>query len=381
MIAASAPWLASVGVHAALLVGAVALWRASLPGPAAVGDLLATAGPSERRGTVTPLALLRSTEPARPLAQPQPAAVQSPSTLTFARPTPPPPIPPAPTPAPTPVAPSPAPLAPPAPSTPQRPAPPTQPAPPDRQADPSDPQQRPAAPAGPAAGQGAGSGSGARLHDPDAPNDQPEAQRRAVSFAGLVAGEGERPPESVVYVVDASGPMVTTLREVFAELTRSIESLDAGQRFSVVLFQGEPAPSGDGEHRSVVLTFSPQPVPATRGSKDRAAAWLAAVRPVGPSRPLDGIRAALTMRPEVVFVLSRAIQRTGGPTPAVGQALRELDGLNPRSDLSGKRPVSIKTVQFVDPDPVGLMRAIAAEHGQGGAARLESNHRVLTPRR
>ncbi|MBA4040169.1 MAG: hypothetical protein C0468_07630, partial [Planctomyces sp.] len=93
MIAASAPWLASVGVHAALLVGAVALWRASLPGPAAVGDLLATAGPSERRGTVTPLALLRSTEPARPLAQPQPAAVQSPPTLTFARPTPPPPIP------------------------------------------------------------------------------------------------------------------------------------------------------------------------------------------------------------------------------------------------------------------------------------------------
>lgn len=363
LIAASAPWLASVGVHAALLVGAVALWRASLPGPAAVGDLLATAGPSQRRGTVTPMALLRPSEP--------PPAPLTPLTPTA--------------PAPTPIVPPPRPDPPPHPRpdlvapTPVTVPPPTPPPPP-----PALPAGAPTRPTTAAGSQGSDAPSPAQLRDQDAPIDAPAAQRKAVTFAGLVAGQGESPPESVVYVVDASGPMVTTLREVFAELTRSIESLDAAQRFGVVLFQGEPPPpggAGDAEQRSVVLTFSPEPVRATRDNKDRAAAWLSAVRPVGPSRPLDGIRAALTMRPEVVFVLSRAIQRTGGQSPAVGQALRELDRLNPRSGLSGRRPVSIKTVQFVDPDPIGLMRAIAAEHGEGGPGRLEANHRVLTPAR
>jgi len=44
--------------------------------------------------------------------------------------------------------------------------------------------------------------------------------------------------------------------------------------------------------------------------------------------------------------------------------MAELDRLNPSARGAG-RPAVIKTIQFLDDDPTGILRAIAAAHAPG----------------
>ena len=175
----------------------------------------------------------------------------------------------------------------------------------------------------------------------------------AVKFAGLHGGT----VRSVVYVVDASGPMVTSLPLVLAEVGRSIAQLSPRQRFGVVVFRR----GGPG-----VEAFSRELVRATPGAKARLGDWLARVEPEGSSAPLEGLRAALEMEPEAVFLLSRGIQRSGGGAWELGleRTMAELERLNPR-DPQGRRRTVIKTVQFLHEDPTGIMQRIGTEHGGG----------------
>lgn len=194
------------------------------------------------------------------------------------------------------------------------------------------------------------------------------AGQTGVSFAGLTA-VGAR-ARSVVYVVDASGPMVTSLPWVIAEVQRSIDALAPTQRFGVVLFQD----TGTGAR---VRTFDARLNDATTRQRARLAAWLAHAAPSGKSSPLDGLRAALALRPQVIFLLSRSIARSGGGEWGDGldATLRELDRLNPINPATGERPVLIRTIQFLEPDPTGTMQAIARAHG--GAASTSEADRVI----
>jgi len=75
-------------------------------------------------------------------------------------------------------------------------------------------------------------------------------------------------------------------------------------------------------------------------------------------------------RPQVVFLLSRSIARSHGGQwegglPAI---LKQLDTLNPPDPATGRRPTTIKTLQFLEPDPTGTMQAIARIHGSGGSS-------------
>ncbi|MCW5766952.1 MAG: VWA domain-containing protein [Phycisphaeraceae bacterium] len=197
------------------------------------------------------------------------------------------------------------------------------------------------------------------------------APARSVSFGGLTAS-GVR-ARSVVYVVDASGPMVTTLPEVFAEVQRSVAALAPTQRFGVVLFRDE----GSSTRAPSVLTFNDRLLDAVDRQRARLGEFLSAVQPVGRSNPLDGLRAALAMRPQVIFLLSRSIARSGGGVWDLGEAatMAELDRLNPVDPATGRRPVVIKTIQFMERDPTGIMLRIAREHGDGDPTR---DHRVLS---
>lgn len=177
---------------------------------------------------------------------------------------------------------------------------------------------------------------------------------RAVTFGGL----GASSVRSVVYVVDGSGPMVTSLPIVLAELERSISRLSPTQKFGVVIFrrQGDGSPSAE--------SFAPVLMRATPSARQLLRDWLAAVEPVGRSSPLAGLEAGLALRPDAIFLLSRSIQRSGGGVWDAGPevTLARLDQLNPVNPSTGRRGVLIQTIQFLDEDPTGTMQAIAAAH-------------------
>ena len=191
------------------------------------------------------------------------------------------------------------------------------------------------------------SGAFARLGLDDAP--------AGVTFAGL----GASTARSVVYCVDCSGPMVTSLPMVLGEVRRSVARLAPTQKFGVVLFRSR-------EGRAEVMTFSPSLLRATVSAQERLDNWLASADPSGKSCPLIGLEAALSFKPDAVFLLSRSIERSGGGVWELGlqATLSRLEALNPALP-GGKRAALIQTIQFVDDDPTGVMQAIALAHGGG----------------
>ena len=184
----------------------------------------------------------------------------------------------------------------------------------------------------------------------------------AVTFAGLGASSAR----SVVYAVDCSGPMVTTLPLVLAEVRRSVSRLSPTQKFGVILFRR----NGDAP---VVETFAPVLVRATPTARDRLDQWLSSAEPSGRSSPLAGLEAAISLHPDAVFLLSRSIDRSGGAVwdGGLNATMARLDQLNPR-DISGRRPIVIQTIQFLDEDPTGTLQAIGTQHGTG-----KSGYRVI----
>jgi hypothetical protein len=226
---------------------------------------------------------------------------------------------------------------------------------------------------------------GLRPWQPPSGETAADAPGAAVSFAGL-SSQGEV-ATTVVYAVDVSGPMVTAMPLVEIELIRSIHGLSPGQRFNIVAFSdlaGEPA----------VRQFSPQMVASSREELYRMRAWFRGLSVGGASNPIDGLKKALQVAGEaqdqaakgaattpgraVVFLLCRSINRTSGNDSRLDAArdLAELDRLNPLDTRSGKRRAVIKTIQFIEPDPTGVLEQIAIEHGGAGKA---PNNRVITP--
>ncbi|MCA9300522.1 MAG: hypothetical protein KDA28_15735, partial [Phycisphaerales bacterium] len=86
----------------------------------------------------------------------------------------------------------------------------------------------------------------------------PRVRTSGASFAGLRA----RKAASVVYVVDASGPMASSLSFVFDELRRSVARLGPSQTFQAIIFRD----TGEGP---TTIAFPAKPAPAnelnTRG--------------------------------------------------------------------------------------------------------------------
>lgn len=189
-----------------------------------------------------------------------------------------------------------------------------------------------------------------------------------VSFAGLASARAI----TVVYVVDASGAMVTSLKFVLPELERSIAALAPSQQFQVIFFRdrspraGEPAAGVRFDAFGAPAGARPSLIRASVDQRAAVAAWARTMAPTGRSVPLDGLRAALALKPDVVFLLSRSIRRSGpdeGWSGGPEEVLRELDRLNPRDPETGRRAAVIKAIQFLDDDPSGVMQAIGREHG------------------
>ncbi len=188
---------------------------------------------------------------------------------------------------------------------------------------------------------------------------------KPVSFAGLNSTRASR----VIYVIDASGSMASTLAWAAKEVRRSVEGLDATQSFQVIVSREV----GELSRPDFFAGYAGM-AESTPANRRRLAEWLDAIRAGGRSNPLTAIDAAFSLRPDLVILLTRSIKRTGGGEWGAGvdATLQALEKLNPRE--SGQlRRVVIKAVQFLEDDPTGLLQEVARRHGDG-----PGSYRVMT---
>ncbi len=204
---------------------------------------------------------------------------------------------------------------------------------------------------------------------PPTPPQDPKA-----SFAGVEANPARR----IVYLIDGSGPMAASLTFIKAELASSVARLNPDQNFQVIVFR---QPASGGTSGAAPLSYyymnangEPDLTAANVSAKGNVRAWIDSVSPVGKSEPLMGIEAALRLQPDIIFLLARGIARSGGIDieQRNQQVLAMLDRINPKQMMGG-RLARIKTIQFLEDDPTGLMQAIAREHGDG-----EGSYRLVT---
>jgi hypothetical protein len=202
---------------------------------------------------------------------------------------------------------------------------------------------------------------------PKPPADAP-APSKEIAFAGLKAKRASR----VVYVVDASGPMVSHWAWAGTQLRTSLARLDQTQQFQVLVTRLLPAASGQSatSRTPEVIAFTDADGDSLHAARPTtiasAVVWLGNQRIRGAPDPLPGLARALALKPDLILLLSHSFEQ--GLSANVGRTkdavLAELDRLNPRQS-DGRRAVVIKTVQLGGDDPTGLLQAIALEHGDG----------------
>lgn len=171
----------------------------------------------------------------------------------------------------------------------------------------------------------------------------------------------------IVYVVDASGSMISALPVVIDELAASVERLSEAQWFQVLLFQDGQVLAAQGASGN-----SESLLRATPENKRAALRWARSVRAARAADPLPALEHALSLQPDAVFLLSKGVEETDAvASTAAGmeritrrnrEALSRLDRINPPA-AGGARRVAIKVLHFMDDDRGGLLAAIGRLHG------------------
>jgi nucleotide-binding universal stress UspA family protein len=181
-----------------------------------------------------------------------------------------------------------------------------------------------------------------------------------VRFAGMGASNAE----SIIYVVDASGSMVSTFPFVLDRLEQSVSKLATTQRFQVIFFQRDEAVVAP--HPEDDQTLKPKRlIRATKENVRRVLQWSRAVKPAGIGNPVRALQTAAALKPDAIFVLSSVSTGAGVWKPDRDQVLAELEKLNPADPGTGRRPIVIKTIQFINDDPARILRSIGETFGGG----------------
>jgi hypothetical protein len=192
------------------------------------------------------------------------------------------------------------------------------------------------------------------------------AAASAVAAPEFFGAKGEREATRIVYVVDASGSMVSSLPSVVKELKRSLQQLGQGQWFQVLMFR-----EGSVERPSGLWGVAEDAlIRATDENRRAVYRWLDGVVASRRGDPGPAIERAMEFRPDLVFLLSKGILDGARGSEEVTRSrddlLERLEQLNPRRGPEGRRRTTIKVIQFFDNDPGGVLHAIAERHG--GAA-------------
>jgi hypothetical protein len=107
--------------------------------------------------------------------------------------------------------------------------------------------------------------------------------------------------ESFAYVVDSSGSMASrgSLDVAKREMWASLNQLPPDARFAIIFYNLRATTFSDPQGRKGLM-------PATVTNKARARAQMASIVPDGGTDHLTALRAALALRPEVIFFLTDA---------------------------------------------------------------------------
>lgn len=179
----------------------------------------------------------------------------------------------------------------------------------------------------------------------------PQPRQGTAKFAGLTGTNARR----IIFVVDASGSMITTFGIIIEELARSIDALVPQQSFQIMFFQ---------KNEAVIVPPEDRLIKAVTTEKVRVLSWIRDhIIPMGRSNPIEAIRAALALKPDLIFLLSNDITGSGQFEIDQDDLLATLDRLNPIDAGTGRRRTQIQCVQFLDPDPLNTLKKIALEHG------------------
>ncbi len=175
-------------------------------------------------------------------------------------------------------------------------------------------------------------------------------QTDTASFFGVSGSDVRR----VVYCIDASGSMIRSLPMVLEHLGRSMDQLKPPQRFSVVFFQDNEAVP--------MPNFASMPL-ATLDNKRAVIRWMHQdIVPLGRSNPSRALELALSLKPDVIFLLSENITGAGPFEIEADRLLEALEDQNPIQS-NGTRATTIKCIQFLEEDVLGVLRQIAEAHG------------------
>ncbi len=177
------------------------------------------------------------------------------------------------------------------------------------------------------------------------------APGESATFVGIRSTNARR----IVYVIDASGSMIRSLKIVLEELARSLDALAGPQSFGIIFFQGDEA---------LMVPPTNRLVEATEQATIEALQWIHRhVIPSGRSNPLAAIEMSLGLRPDVIFLLSENITGSGPFEIDQEDLLGLLEKLNPADPRTGRRATRINCVQFLYPDPLDTLKKIAQRHG------------------
>ncbi len=195
------------------------------------------------------------------------------------------------------------------------------------------------------------------LHTVSSSGVIPEFARREpeqeVQFMGLDAVAAKR----IVYVVDASGSMLLHLSTVLEELERSLTTLHPKQEFGILFFQQDKAIAVPPRRKLVFANAS---------NVSEAMHWVntsGKVIPSGGSNPVNALKDAMQLKPDVIYLLSENITGAGRYEVPVEELLHELESINPVDSRNGLRRVQINCIQYLTHDPLKTMQRIAEIHG------------------
>jgi hypothetical protein len=151
----------------------------------------------------------------------------------------------------------------------------------------------------------------------------------------------------LTYTVEGSArSTITPLDAAKAELIRSLEDLDARQQFQIIFYNHAPLVFNGGSVRTKLLRGTPE-------NKYRAVKFVNQVKGEGNTHHMEPLEVALSMRPDVVFLLT-----DGEPKDELwDEQLVELKKQN-------KSRARIHVIQFgFQPNPNSSLERLANETG------------------
>jgi len=159
-----------------------------------------------------------------------------------------------------------------------------------------------------------------------------------------VRGKGSR----FVYVFDRSSSMEgAPLAAAKRELIASLQSLQSVHQFQIIFYNQEPHVMPDFRGRSAAMVFADEP------GKRLAASFIGSIFAHGATDHMQALRTALSMRPDVIFLLTDANE----PQLRAGELIK-IRQLNPGT--------SINAIEFgIGPAAprYNFLQQLAAENG------------------